>query len=101
MTVGAYLKTCAPIPEARRAVLVCAAYSRGGTIMRMQTVVVLFIGLLLNGCSLFGGGKNTASGLDLAAMQRAQWGGRARSGGGEAGGRRGRAGGGGGGPGRT
>lgn len=41
--------------------------------MRMRTVVVLFIGLLLNGCSLFGGGKNTASGLDLAAMQRAQW----------------------------
>src|SRR3569832_2423042 len=41
--------------------------------MRMQTVVVLFIGLLLNGCSLFGGGKNSASGLGLAAMQRAQW----------------------------
>src|SRR3569833_3404660 len=41
--------------------------------MRMQTVVVLIIGLLLNGCSLFGGGINTASGLDLAALQRAQW----------------------------
>src|SRR3569832_2955555 len=51
----------------------CDINSRGGTIMRMRTVVVLFIGLLLNGCSLFGGGKNNASGLDLAAMQRAQW----------------------------
>lgn len=41
--------------------------------MHMRTVLVLFIGLLLNGCSLFGGSKNTASTWDLAATQRAQW----------------------------
>src|SRR3569832_122712 len=41
--------------------------------MRMQTVVVLFIGHLLNGSTQFGGGKKTPSGLALAALQRAQW----------------------------
>lgn len=41
--------------------------------MQMRIIVVSFIGLLLTGCSLFGGGKNTSSTFDLADMQRAHW----------------------------
>lgn len=41
--------------------------------MHVRTIAVLFIGLLLGGCSWFGGSKNRPSEFDLQQLQRAQW----------------------------
>lgn len=41
--------------------------------MHIRAIAVLFIGLLLGGCSWFGGGKNKPSDFDITQLQRAHW----------------------------